>query len=86
MPKYILSEDSKTVIGEGESGNWLDLDDADPRVVAYVAQWWAESPRSKIARLEASVTDRRLREAVLGIDGGWLKGVSDQIATLRATL
>lgn len=41
---------------------------------------------AKIAELEASVTDRRIREAVLGLDSGWLKSLNDQVATLRATL
>ena len=40
----------------------------------------------KIYELEASVTDRRIREAVLGIDNGWLKALNEQIAELRATL
>lgn len=41
---------------------------------------------SKIAEIEASVTDRRIREAVLGIDGGWLKALNDQVAALRAQI
>jgi hypothetical protein len=47
-------------------------------------------PRSKnellvaqILDLEATVTPRRLREAALGIDGGWLKATDDSIAALR---
>ena len=40
----------------------------------------------KIASLEATITDRRIREAVLGIDNGWLKSVNDEITTLRAQL
>lgn len=48
----------------------------DPRVAIY----------EQIALLEASVTDRRIREAVLGIDNNWLAGVNDQIASLRAQL
>lgn len=37
-----------------------------------------------IDALEASITPRRMREAVLGIDGGWLANVEKQIATLRS--
>jgi hypothetical protein len=40
----------------------------------------------KIAELEASVTDRRIREAVLGIDNGWLANVNAQIDALRNNL
>lgn len=42
--------------------------------------------RSKIAELEATVTPRRLREAAIGTDGGWLKNLADQISTLRKKL
>lgn len=38
---------------------------------------------SQIATLEASVTNRRMREAALGTDNGWLKGVDAQITALR---
>lgn len=41
---------------------------------------------SGIADLEATVTDRRIREAVLGVDGGWLKSLNDQVAALRKQL
>lgn len=41
---------------------------------------------SSIAALEATVTPRRSREAVLGLDNGWLKNLNDQIAALRAQL
>jgi hypothetical protein len=40
----------------------------------------------KITALEESVTARRIREAVLGVDGGWLKALNDQIAALRVNL
>lgn len=36
MYKCILSDDESAVIGEGESGNWLDLDETDARVKAWV--------------------------------------------------
>ena len=41
---------------------------------------------SQIRVLEASITDRRIREAVLAIDNGWLLNVNNQIAALRAQL
>jgi hypothetical protein len=37
----------------------------------------------KIFELENTMTLRRLREAILGIDGGWLKALDQQIAALR---
>jgi len=39
-----------------------------------------------IADLETTITDRRIREAVLGIDNGWLANVNAQIAALRSQL
>jgi len=43
--------------------------------------------RQQIAALEAEAdTPRRRREAILGIDGGWLAGVNGQIEALRAQL
>lgn len=40
----------------------------------------------QIIQLESSVTDRRLREAVLGVDGGWLENLNSQISDLRSKL
>jgi hypothetical protein len=40
----------------------------------------------QIAALEATVTPRRIREAVLGTDNRWLADINGQIATLRAKL
>lgn len=42
--------------------------------------------KAQIAALEATVTPRRVREAVLGTDNGWLADVDGQIAVLRAQL
>jgi len=41
---------------------------------------------SQITTLEASITQRRQREAILGIDNGWLEDVNAQIVALRAKL
>jgi hypothetical protein len=46
----------------------------------------SEQALAQIADLERTVTPRRMREAALGIDNGWLKAVDDQIALLRASL
>ena len=42
--------------------------------------------KQKITALEATISERRKREAILGKDNGWLAGVDAQIATLRAQL
>jgi hypothetical protein len=40
----------------------------------------------QIAELELSCTPRRLREAILGIDDGWLLDVNNEISDLRDQL
>ena len=39
-----------------------------------------------IIQLERQITIRRQREAILGIDNGWLANIEQQIQTLRAQL
>lgn len=46
----------------------------------------AQIALAKIAALESSVTDRRIREAVLGIDSGWLAALNAEIVALRKEL
>jgi hypothetical protein len=45
-----------------------------------------ESLKAQIRELEASITHRRLGEAILGSDNGWLKQTVGQITLLRAKL
>ena len=40
----------------------------------------------QILNLEGQITVRRLREAVLGIDSGWLEDINEQIEVLRGQL
>lgn len=46
----------------------------------------AEAVRQQIAELEASVTPRRLREAVLTGDHSFVESVDKQIAALRRSI
>ena len=62
-------------------------------VTAGVVSEFVEEPlngnaltRSQISEIESSVTSRRMREAVLGIDAGWLKDVDAKITDLRKKL
>lgn len=61
---------------------------ADGRPVIGIAT--AESGdaliKSQILALEAQQTPRRIREAVLGVDNGWMAGIESQIEALRAQL
>ncbi|WP_284076241.1 hypothetical protein [Herbaspirillum aquaticum] len=45
-----------------------------------------EAVLAQISALEATVTQRRLRDAILGTDSGWLKNIEAEIAVLRAKL
>lgn len=45
-----------------------------------------ENILNEIAALELTVTQRRIREAATGTDGGWLLSLNNQIATLRSQL
>ena len=42
--------------------------------------------KQQILELESQQTPRRIREAVLGVDGGWLAGIEAQIEALRSQL
>jgi hypothetical protein len=53
---------------------------------AYIKQRQKYQIRADIAALEASVTPRRQREAILGADNGWLANVDLEIAELRGQL
>ncbi len=41
---------------------------------------------AQIYALEAQITPRRMREAILGTDGGWLAGIEANIEAIRAQL
>lgn len=61
-------------------------DDGFPILVDPLPQSHEDAIKSQISSLEATITARRLREAVLGTDNGWLAAVDQQIADLRAQL
>ena len=64
-----------------------DLVQAFPARAAITVKEATNAPiLAQIAALEDQVTQRRLREALLGADGGWLASVNMQIAGLRASL
>lgn len=67
-------------------GDALDVVDGHVVVVPKKAPSSKENALEQIARLEAAVTPRRLREAALGEDGGWLKSIDAEIAELRKQL
>ena len=46
----------------------------------------SDSILSQIRTIEATITPRRIREAILGTDAGWLSAHEAEISTLRAQI
>ena len=69
--------DEKLIVAARAAGGTEVPQPANPVVDPAILQ---------IAVLERTLTPRRIREAVLGTDNGYLKSVDAQIAALRATI
>jgi hypothetical protein len=76
--------------GQGPRIVAWNLQAAQPSVAALQA---VEGPAiarrstlAAIAAIEATITQRRIREHLRGTDGGWLVARDDEIAALRAQL
>ena len=67
------------LIGQ-ESGLEIYADDLQPALRERVS---VVTPSMELQQLELSVTPRRIREAILGIDNNWLKNLDKQIDDLR---
>ena len=66
---------------------YCEISDDDPRYMEWVdVNAKRSSIFAEIAALEALQTPRRVREAMLGVDGGWLDNLNGQIAELRSSL
>lgn len=61
-------------------------DDGHPMCVPPPEPTERETILAEIVALEATITARRLRESILGIDSGWLTTINEQISALRARL
>jgi hypothetical protein len=71
-------------------GNVPFTEEEELQWTAQVLKYENEQPKilikAKIAALEATITPRRQREAILGIDTTWLADVEIQIGQLRQQL
>lgn len=71
-------------------GNVPFTEEEELQWAAQVLKYENEQPRilikSEIAILEATITPRRVREAILGMDNGWLTDMDSMIQALRAQL
>lgn len=82
----ISVDDHAAVLAARAAGGSTTFFDGKFTILAPPAPTARQTAITQIAELEATVTQRRLREAALGTDNGWLKAIDAQIAALRATL
>ena len=67
------------------NGNLVVIDDA--KVSTELNKLQAKyDAQKKIDELERQVTQRRMRDAIAGTDGGWLANIEAQIAEERSKL
>jgi len=69
--------------------HWVAISEADvPVLLARFAPAVAPTDklRQEISTLESAITPRRLRESILGTDGGWLSEQESKIVELRNQL
>ena len=65
----------------------IDITDAEAEILQTPPPPSAdELVTQQIAALEASISERRKREAILGEDNGWLADADTKIKSLRAKL
>ena len=64
----------------------IEITDAEAEILQTPPLAPDELIKQQIAALEATISERRKREAILGTDNGWLAGIEAQIAALRAQL
>jgi hypothetical protein len=71
-------------------GNIPFTEEEELQLDAELAEHAKEQPKilikAEIAALEATITPRRQREAILSIDNGWLADIEIQIGQLRQQL
>lgn len=70
--EVVLSNEVETQI----RAHWAATDAAAPRLAIL----------KQIANLELQQTPRRIRDAIKGVDNGWLVNLETQISALRAQL
>lgn len=82
VPDIPKPDDNLFTSVENPDGSWT----ATPRTDADIAERIAAKIKAGIAALEATITPRRTREAILAIDTVWLADIELQIQELRGQL
>lgn len=80
MPRYRIENGKQIAFTEAEE----TARDAEEK--AWTDGKAARDIKRTIRTLEAEITPRRLREAILGTDSDWLKNKEAEIATERSKL
>jgi hypothetical protein len=81
MTRYHATPEGNIPFTPAEEAEW------DAIAAEAAATAGARAAKTEITALEATITQRRLREAALTQEGkDWLAGVDAQIATLRTQL
>lgn len=78
----------KALVNAQSEGKVISFDETTqmPIAVEYKQISVNDALKISIARLEQTITPRRMREALLGVDDGWLSDIDQQISDLRAQL
>lgn len=82
----ITNEYHATLMQGQTNGQEIKADKNGFPVLAERVMTQEQLIKSRIASLESKQTPRRLREAALGLDNGWLKNLESEIAALRSQL
>lgn len=80
-----VSEEIYERVTTETDGTWI-LTGKEVKKIPFAGPSAQDQITFEIRTLEASITPRRIREAVLGMDDGWLASVDAEIAALRAKL
>ncbi len=80
------SDNTLVVLGFHINEEYIQVWDTRPKTEDELAADAINAARTEIRRLEAQVTQRRLRDAVLGVDNGWLAAQEVLITIQRAKL
>ena len=76
--ELLAGQSAGKIISAEKNGNPILTDPPAPTAEQVIL--------SQIAAIEATITQRRLREATLGTDNGWLSEQDAAIAALRAKI
>lgn len=86
MTMRAVDANYKAKAGEVLSDDLMTAEKLGNAFPIYTAALARENIFQQIYTLEASITTRRAREAILGHDNGWMAGIEANIEALRAQL